>query len=89
VLATVATSITIGAYGLVAGIVKLNDPDLHLVQKTNASAQKLGRGLLVFAPRLMRGLSVFSTLAMFMVEVASSPTTLLFFIISVKSSWIS
>jgi hypothetical protein len=51
----------------VAGIVKLDDLGLHLVQKKNASAQKLGRGLLVFAPWLMRGLSVFGTLAMFMV----------------------
>lgn len=67
VQATVAILITIGVYGLVAGIVKLNDLDLHLFQKTNASAQKLGRGLLVFAPWLMPGLSVFSTLAMFMV----------------------
>jgi hypothetical protein len=67
VLATVAILITIGFYGLVAGIVKLDDIGLHLVQKTNASVQKLGHGLLVFAPWLMRGLSVFGTLAMFMV----------------------
>jgi predicted DNA repair protein MutK len=67
VLATIAILITIGVYGLVAGIVKLDDLGLYLIQKTNTGLQKLGRGLLVFAPWLMKGLSVFGTLAMFMV----------------------
>jgi predicted DNA repair protein MutK len=67
VLSIVATVVTVGVYGLVACIVKLDDLGLHLVQKTNASVQKIGRGLLAFAPWLMRGLSVFGTLAMFMV----------------------
>ena len=67
VLSIVAILVTVGVYGLVACIVKLDDLGLHLVQKTNASVQKIGRGLLAFAPWLMRGLSVFGTLAMFMV----------------------
>jgi predicted DNA repair protein MutK len=64
VLSIVAILVTVGAYGLVACIVKLDDLGLHLVQKTNASVQKIGRGLLALAPWLMRGLSVFGTLAM-------------------------
>lgn len=67
VLSIVAILVTVGAYGLVACIVKLDDLGLHLVQKTNASVQKIGRGLLALAPWLMRGLSVFGTLAMLMV----------------------
>jgi predicted DNA repair protein MutK len=67
VLSIVAILVAVGVYGLVACIAKLDDLGLHLVQKTNASVQKIGRGLLAFAPWLMRGLSVFGTLAMFMV----------------------
>ena len=67
VLATVAILITIGVYGLVAGIVKLDDLGLYLIQKTSVAAQKIGAGILVFAPWLMKALSVFGTIAMFMV----------------------
>ncbi len=67
VLATVAILITVGVYGLVAGIVKLDDLGLYLTRKADATSQKIGRGLLAFAPKLMKGLSVFGTLAMFMV----------------------
>ena len=67
VLSIVAILVTVGVYGLVACIVKLDDLGLHLAQKTNASVQKIGRDLLALAPWLMRGLSVFGTLAMLMV----------------------
>jgi hypothetical protein len=58
---------TVGVYGLVAGIVKLDDAGLYLTQKSNAAAQAVGRGLLVFAPWLMKALSVLGTAAMFLV----------------------
>jgi len=67
VLATVAILITIGVYGLVAGIVKLDDLGLYLARKTDTVSQKISQGLLAFAPKLMKGLSIFGTLAMFMV----------------------
>ena len=67
VLAGVSAIMTVGVYGLVAGIVKLDDAGMHLSRKASASAQALGRGLLVIAPRLMKTLSVVGTAAMFMV----------------------
>ncbi|MEH6565205.1 MAG: DUF808 domain-containing protein [Halopseudomonas sp.] len=67
VVSGIAILITIGVYGLVAGIVKLDDAGLALTQKSGAAAQKLGAGLLWFAPWLMRTLSVVGTAAMFMV----------------------
>lgn len=62
----IAILMTVGVYGLVAAIVKLDDAGLHLVQKGGASAS-LGRGILAFAPWLMKTLSVVGTAAMFMV----------------------
>lgn len=67
VLSIVAVAITIGVYGLVAAIVKMDDAGLALSQRPNASVQALGRGLLVTAPLLMKALSVLGTLAMFLV----------------------
>ncbi len=67
VLSTVAIIITVGVYGLVAGIVKLDDLGLYLSRKKNQIQQKLGMGLVKAAPWLMKGLSVFGTIAMFMV----------------------
>jgi uncharacterized protein len=58
---------TVGVYGLVAGIVKLDDLGLHLVQKKQSVSQALGRGILWFAPKLMKTLSIVGTAAMFMV----------------------
>jgi hypothetical protein len=58
-------------YGLVAGIVKIDDLGLYLSQRKTSLAealqQKLGRGLLLAAPWLMKGLTVLGTLAMFLV----------------------
>lgn len=72
VLSLVAIVITVGVYGLVAGIVKLDDAGLALSQSVGESPwdtmkRRLGFGLVALAPYLMRFLSVFGTLAMFMV----------------------
>jgi predicted DNA repair protein MutK len=67
VLAGVALLMTVGVYGLVACIVKLDDAGLALCRRTSASAQALGRGLLAFAPWLMKSLAVVGTAAMFLV----------------------
>ncbi|WP_026354683.1 DUF808 domain-containing protein [Massilia niastensis] len=67
VLVTIALAMTVGVYGLVAGIVKLDDAGLHLSQKANGGARALGKLLLALAPKLMKFLSVVGTAAMFMV----------------------
>ena len=72
VVAIVAIVMTVGVYGLVACIVKLDDLGLYLMLKKGKSVyrqiqRKLGKYLLAFAPKLMRTLSVVGTLAMFMV----------------------
>ncbi|WP_098422848.1 DUF808 domain-containing protein [Marinobacter sp. LV10R520-4] len=67
VLSVVALMITVGVYGLVAGIVKLDDGGLYLTKKDGALAQKLGHGILWFAPYMMKTLSVLGTIAMFLV----------------------
>jgi predicted DNA repair protein MutK len=67
VLAGIALLMTVGVYGLVAGIVKLDDAGLWLSQRAGALQQALGRGLLGAAPWLMKGLSVVGTVAMFLV----------------------
>ena len=67
VLIAISVAMTIGVYGLVAGIVKLDDAGLYLSQRGGAGTQALGRGILAFAPWLMKGLSVVGTAAMFLV----------------------
>jgi predicted DNA repair protein MutK len=67
VLVAVALAITVFVYGLVAGIVRMDDVGMWLMRKTSAAAQALGRGLIAFTPWLMRGLSIVGTAAMFMV----------------------
>jgi predicted DNA repair protein MutK len=67
VLAGVAIVMTIGVYGIVAGIVKLDDAGLYLSRRSGAAAQAVGRFLLAAAPKLMKSLSVIGTVAMFMV----------------------
>lgn len=67
VLAAIALVMTVGVYGLVAGIVKLDDAGLWLSQRASAAQQALGRGILAFAPWLMKTLSVVGTAAMFLV----------------------
>lgn len=58
---------TVGVYGLVAGIVKIDDLGLALRQRSGAAAKALGAGLLRLAPMLMKFLSVAGTVAMFLV----------------------
>jgi uncharacterized protein len=67
VLSVIAIAMTVGVYGLVAGIVKLDDVGLALSKRASAISQAIGRGLLVFAPFLMKTLSVLGTAAMFLV----------------------
>jgi predicted DNA repair protein MutK len=67
VLAGVAVLMTIGVYGLVAGIVKLDDAGLYLGRQSNAFARGLGAGIVRAAPWLMKSLSVAGTAAMFRV----------------------
>lgn len=63
-LAVVAIAITIGVYGTVALIVKLDDIGLHLAQKHGGARAALGRGLLMFVPKLLKFLSTVGVVAM-------------------------
>jgi predicted DNA repair protein MutK len=72
VLCGIAVVMTAGVYGLVAGIVKLDDAGLHLQQRVGQQAlarwqRSLGSGILAAAPYLMKTLSVAGTAAMFLV----------------------
>ncbi len=72
VVSALAIAITIGVYGLVAAIVKLDDLGLYLLRKSvsgsfNAMQRAVGRGLLIFAPFLMKLLTIVGTIAMFLV----------------------
>jgi predicted DNA repair protein MutK len=58
---------TIGVYGLVAAIVKLDDLGLALTRLESVAARGLGRALLFGAPYLMKGLSFVGTVALFLV----------------------
>ncbi|SFM34358.1 DUF808 domain-containing protein [Rugamonas rubra] len=67
VLAGIALVMTVGVYGLVAAIVKMDDAGLYLSRRGGAATRALGQVLLAAAPKLMKLLSVVGTLAMFMV----------------------
>lgn len=72
VLGGIALLMTVGVYGLVAGIVKLDDGGLYLSQREGGGAlgrfqRGAGRAILLTAPWLMKGLSVAGTIAMFLV----------------------
>ncbi|OWY27226.1 DUF808 domain-containing protein [Herbaspirillum robiniae] len=72
VLAGIALIMTIGVYGIVAAIVKLDDGGLYLLRTAGASGlgrarAAVGRAILAAAPKMMRSLSVIGTVAMFMV----------------------
>jgi predicted DNA repair protein MutK len=67
VLVGISVIMTIGVYGLVAGIVKLDDAGLYLRGRAGAVPRAVGRGLIAAAPYLMKSLSVAGTVAMFMV----------------------
>lgn len=67
VLSTIAVAMTIGVYGFVAMIVKIDDVGLHLSKQASSFKQSVGRGLLAFAPKLMKTLTIVGTIAMFLV----------------------
>jgi predicted DNA repair protein MutK len=74
VLCGLSVVMTVGVYGLVAGIVKLDDLGLYLrrLGARGGSAlatvkTRLGSAILIAAPLLMRGLSIAGTIAMFLV----------------------
>ncbi|WP_105199272.1 MULTISPECIES: DUF808 domain-containing protein [unclassified Pseudoalteromonas] len=71
VLSIIAVVMTVGVYGLVAGIVKLDDAGLYLLQRgvaaKSAISRAMGRFLLTLAPWLMKALAVLGTIAMFLV----------------------
>ncbi|MEN2397001.1 DUF808 domain-containing protein [Pseudomonas halotolerans] len=67
VLSGIAIVMTVGVYGLVAGIVKLDDLGLWLTQKPGQLAKRIGGAILRAAPYMMKGLSVIGTAAMFLV----------------------
>lgn len=68
VLLGISTLMTVGVYGLVAGIVKLDDAGFYLSQKHRSQiSQKFGQGIVSFAPYLMKSLGIIGTVAMFMV----------------------
>lgn len=67
VLSVVAVMMTVGVYGFVAGIVKLDDAGLALSKRENGGARAFGRLLLRGAPYLMKGLGIAGTIAMFLV----------------------
>jgi len=67
VLVGISLLMTAGVYGLVAGIVKLDDAGLYLNRQAARWKQALGRGIVATAPWLMKFLSVVGTAAMFLV----------------------
>jgi predicted DNA repair protein MutK len=72
VVAGVALIMTVGVYGLVAGIVKLDDAGLYLSQRRGdaivpVALRGLGAAILAMAPYFMKTLSIVGTAAMFLV----------------------
>lgn len=68
VVSFLAAAITVGVYGAVAGIVKLDDFGLYLMRNNTSSiSKKAGRFILNACPYMMKGLSVLGTIAMFLV----------------------
>lgn len=72
VVSSLALAITVGVYGLVAGIVKMDDAGLYMLRKSvsgsfNGFQRFVGRSLLIIAPMLMKTLAIVGTAAMFLV----------------------
>lgn len=67
ILAGIAILVTVGVYGIVAAIVKIDDLGFWLREKSSRVAQGIGSVLLAAAPWLMKILSVVGTIAMFLV----------------------
>jgi len=64
ILGLVALAITIGVYGAVGLIVKMDDVGLHLAERRNRAARGFGRGLVHAMPKVMAALSVVGIAAM-------------------------
>jgi len=64
VLALVGIAITIGVYGVVGLIVKMDDIGLHLARRRNGAVRAIGRGLVAGMPLVMQALSTIGTAAM-------------------------
>ena len=82
-LAMVSIAITVGVYGAVGLIVKLDDIGLHMAARRGRSTQAFGRGLVHIVPKLLALLSTLGTAAMLWVgggillhgmEVLGAPT---------------
>lgn len=67
VLSGIGLLMTVGVYGLVAAIVKMDDAGAWLVARGGSAQAALGRLLLLAAPKLMKALTVIGTAAMFLV----------------------
>lgn len=67
VLSVIAILMTVGVYGFVAMIVKIDDLGLYLTQQASQFKKTVGQGLLAFAPKLMKTLTIVGTIAMFLV----------------------
>ncbi len=67
VLSLIAVVMTVGVYGLVAAIVKLDDLGLYLMKTSNPMSRSIGRGIIWASPYFMKGLSIAGTIAMFLV----------------------
>jgi len=67
VVSVIALIMTVGVYGFVAAVVRMDDFGFALSQRSGALAPALGRGILATAPYLMKGLSIVGTAAMFLV----------------------
>ena len=64
ILGLVAVAITIGVYGAVGLIVKMDDVGLHMAERRNRAARGFGRGLVHAMPKVMAALSVVGIAAM-------------------------
>lgn len=67
VLGLVAIVMTVGVYGLIALIIRLDDMGLHLMRSANARTQAWGKRLVKAAPAILRVLEPVGMVAMFMV----------------------
>lgn len=64
VLAAVGIAITVGVYGVVALIVKMDDIGLHMAERRRATTRAIGRGLVKAMPILLEALATIGTAAM-------------------------
>ena len=64
ILALVAVAITVGVYGVVGLIVKMDDVGLHMAERRDRGSRAIGRTLVHAMPRVMTALSVIGIAAM-------------------------